>query len=138
MSALLCSAVCVCYYLKYLFSLLYLTNDVYICICMYYRCFLRVDDSIVQMKETRFFHVFNNSNQSESSDSRSVTIHMAVSWKELSLSTTATTGSSGSSIMQCSKSELRSPNELSEKLPVVNEKYQIPQYFTLQLAPTTC
>ena len=78
------------------------------------------------MKETRFFHVFNHS----SNNNDPVTIHMAVSWKELSLAA----GANGSSI-PLSKSVLRNPNELSEKLPVVNDQYKIPQYVTLQLSP---
>ena len=63
-----------------------------------YRFFLRVDDVIVKIKETRLFHQFSSSPP----ESDQVRIHVEVTWKEvilpLDLTTTGTSmsGSSGS------------------------------------------
>ena len=90
------------------------------------RCFLRVDDVTLQMKETRLFHAFS-SNVNETN--QEIKIHAAVSWKELSLN--AKQQQQSSHPVQLARTSLRNPNELSEKLPIINDKLNIPQFCTL-------
>lgn len=94
------------------------------------RCFLRVDDMTLQMKETRLFHSFSSSaNQTTNQD---VKIHAVISWKELSLAAKE----QQSHPVQLARTALRNPNELSEKLPIINDKLNIPQFCTLQFTST--
>ena len=46
------------------------------------RLFLRVDDVVVKLRETRFFHAF----LPEGANVTEITIHMVVTWRELNVS----------------------------------------------------
>ena len=112
------------------------------------RFFLRVDGSVVRIRDTRIFHRFGDSQ-----------VHMDVSWKEQSLMSTAcvndglpsppSSSSSSSSIMSgtagpmrmntppqpspLSSSILRNPAQLAEVLPFVNNEEAIHRFFVLNL-----
>jgi hypothetical protein len=119
--------------------------------------FVRVDGLNVHIKETRLFHAFDADGATADGTIR---VHVVVTWKELDLGPTPTSvpeekvssGTKSSAIsatttwrpgnvgtMPYNSSDtdiqhlLRMPQELSEKLPVVNDKYRIPQFYTLTL-----
>lgn len=81
------------------------------------RFFVRVDGSIVRIRDTRMFHRFG--------DSR---IHMEVSWKEQDLSTDRT-----SIGVDLPGSVLQNPAACSEKLPEINSAVGIHKFFSLNL-----
>ena len=122
-----------------------------------YRFFLRVDDVIVKIKETRLFHQFSSSPP----DSDQVRIHVEVTWKEvklpLDLTTTAIStsmsGSSGSTSSGSTTSTnggvsgskqymhnasismlpslLHDPQKLADIATVVNEDNSVYPYYTI-------
>ena len=115
-----------------------------------YRFFLRVDDVIVKIKETRLFHQFSSSPP----ESDQVRIHVEVTWKEvilpLDLTTTGTSmsGSSGSTSsttggvsegrqyahntsISMLPSLLHDPQKLADIATVVNEDNSVYPYYTI-------
>lgn len=111
------------------------------------RMFVRVDGVSARIKETRLFHAFG---ADSGLPDGSIRVHVTVTWKELDLGPSASvadhanipprnltiptninmaTPSSNAGIQHL----LRKPQELSENLPVVNDKYGIPQFYTLSI-----
>lgn len=101
------------------------------------RFFVRVDGSVVRIRDTRLFHRFGDAQ-----------VYMDVSWKEQSLLPTAAphkdadlpAAGGGRSIKLSSPPQpplnsniLRNPAQLAEILPVINEAESIHQFFCLDL-----
>lgn len=131
------------------------------CWFMLTRMFVRVDGACVRIKETRLFHAFDaDCRASDGSIKIHVVVTwkeldleppLTSVVKESNTNTTAKTYTTsapssrpGTSnivnmgpVVQNNNSGiqhlLRKPQELSEKLPVVNNKYAIPQFYTLAL-----
>jgi hypothetical protein len=80
--------------------------------------FVRIDHVVVRCRETRLFHKFDNI-----AEDGSLIINMDVTWREKNLQNE---GPASSNIMRsrCGKNN-------SNDLPTVNQKYGIPQSFTV-------
>lgn len=83
------------------------------------RFFVRVDGTIIRIRDTRLFHRFGDK-----------TVHMEITWKECSLANDL----GKAPIDQIfSNAILRNPGLCSEKLPSINEKENIHAFFVLDL-----
>lgn len=91
-----------------------------ICWFILSRFFVRVDDVIVRIRDTRLFHRFGDNS-----------VHMEISWREADLSK-----NSCNSNPECSFSNaiLTSPAACAERLPIVNDQEQVHRFYSLLLA----
>jgi hypothetical protein len=80
--------------------------------------FVRIDHVVVRCRETRLFHKFDNI-----AEDGSLIINMDVTWREKNLQNE---GPASSNIMRS-----RYGKNNSNDLPTVNQKYGIPQSFTV-------
>ena len=86
------------------------------------RFFVRVDGSIVRIRDVRMFHRFGDSK-----------IHMEVSWKEQDLSIDRTAAGGGAGGIDLPISVLQNPAACSEKIPEINSTVGIHKYYSLNL-----
>lgn len=90
-----------------------------ICWFILSRFFVRVDNVIVRIRDTRLFHRFGDNS-----------VHMEISWREADLSE-----NSCKSNPECSFSNaiLTSPAACAERLPIVNDQEQVQRFYSLLL-----
>jgi hypothetical protein len=123
---------------------------------------LRVDGSIVRVREVRFFHRFekdavlglsksSSAGENAHTEGCQARIHVAVTWRELNLLPDIEASVAGGSAKPASLSgpaavppnssgwgilrpqELRNPQWIAERVPEVNRREDVLQYFTLYL-----
>lgn len=90
--------------------------------------YVRIDHVIVRCRETRLYHQFQPVQQQEHSP---CVIHMEVTWREQKLSMEGAIGSGN----PAASSQMRTKygKDQTMNLPVVNEIYHIPQFYTITL-----